>query len=98
MSSIGFSLNGILKANAYHLPLVHSEADFLHPIHHADEISVQLQVTRIGQNSFSISYRFLNSGESELALVHTVHVVKDPTTSESRPIPEDLRLRLEQFQ
>ena len=98
MSSIGFSLNSILDANVYQLPLVHSEADFLRPIHHADEICIQLQVTRVGQTSFSLSFRFLDSEDSELALVRTVHVAKDPETTKSRPIPEDLRKRLKMVQ
>jgi len=98
MSSIGFSLNSILDAKVYQLPLVHSEADFLRPIQHADEICIQLQVTRIGQTSFSLSFRFLDSEDFELALVRTVHVAKDPETAKSRPLPEDLRRWLKMAQ
>ena len=56
-----------------HFPVVHVEADFLHPLCLGDLTRVELRVAHLGRTSFGFSYRFLVDGEV-YATAQTVHV------------------------
>ncbi len=72
-----------------HFPVVHVEADFLHPLRLGDRTRVELRVDHLGRSSFSFAYRFLVGGEV-YASARTVHVAVEPGKG-SRPLPEVLR-------
>lgn len=96
MAEIGFELKSLIKENQ-HLPLIHTEATFLRPIRHGDKVSVHLQVATIGYTSFTVSYRFLDQNENELAKVETSHVLISPYKGERRALPDDLREALSSY-
>ncbi len=98
MGEIGFRLSKILADGAFHLPLVHSEADFLHPIRHDDEVQVCLWVEELGRSSFTIIYRFLDGEGGVLAHAKTRHVAVGRTSGVSIPINEELRSALASYQ
>ena len=79
------------------LPLVHSEADFLRPVRHGDRLQVSLQLERIGNSSFTVSYRFINAQKEEVARLKSTHVLLDPERHSPMNLPEALRLRLTEY-
>ena len=56
MTDIGFALTDLI-GNRRMLPLVHSEADFLLPVEHGDQLNINLQLERIGTTSFLTEFR-----------------------------------------
>jgi 1,4-dihydroxy-2-naphthoyl-CoA hydrolase len=79
------------------LPLVHSEADFLRPVRHGDQLLVELQLERIGNSSFTVRYRFINAADEEVARLKSTHVLLNPEGGSPMNLPEALRLRLTEY-
>lgn len=87
----GLSIRQAMDEKRYRIPVVHSDADYFHPIRLGDHLDVELEVSRIGKSSFTVEYRFRNERGEEAARVHTVHVVVDGEQCTSREIPPPLR-------
>jgi 1,4-dihydroxy-2-naphthoyl-CoA hydrolase len=97
MEDLGLGLRELLAEGAWGLPLVHCEADFLAPIRHRDQVRVELKVTRLGNSSFDIGYRFLNSAGLPLARAKTRHVLVDRAEGNPLPLPPMMRARLAEY-
>ena len=91
MQQIGCSLQALLAEDSYLLPLVHAEADYCRPLHHADRLKIELRLTRLGQTSFTLGYRVLAEDQTEHASLETVHVALDRTTQRPLSLPDSLR-------
>ncbi|MEA1888687.1 MAG: thioesterase family protein [Pseudomonadota bacterium] len=96
MSDIGFSLDKLIREKQL-LPLINSEADFQQPIRHGDNVSIQLQIKRIGNSSFTVNYRFLGQQNQQFATASTTHVYLDKDGRKSRALPEALRTELSKY-
>ena len=96
MAKIGFALAEMID-NRRMLPLVHSEADFLLPVHHGDRLSINLQLERIGTTSFTVRYTFLNQQGQDAARLQTSHVMLNPDDGKPRSLPDALRLALMRY-
>ncbi len=90
MAKIGFGLADMI-GNRSMLPLVHSEADFLLPVRHGEQLSVNLQLERIGTTSFTVRYSFLNPQGEESARLKTTHVMLNPEEGKPMTLPDALR-------
>ena len=97
MHSIGCSLQDLLAAGSYLLPLVHARADYQQPLHHADKLTIQIRLERIGETSFTLGYRVLGEDRAECACLQTVHAALDRKTQRPLPLPETLREALQRF-
>jgi len=58
--SCGLHYNEILSSHNIAFPLVHSEAQFIHPISYGDTVHCTITVPRIGKTSIHWHYEFRN--------------------------------------
>lgn len=92
MAKQGMELGTLIEGGT-RLPIVHAEADYLHPLRHGEDMTVELTVERLGNTAFTIGYAFRNNDEIR-AWAKTVHVFLDPSTQLPAPLPEAIRERL----
>lgn len=97
MRSIGCSLQALLAAGSYLLPLVHAQADYYQPLRHADTVKIQIRLQRLGDTSFTLGYRVLGEDKIECASLETVHAALDRNTQRPLPLPDTLREALRRF-
>ncbi|NNF07607.1 MAG: acyl-CoA thioesterase [Candidatus Eisenbacteria bacterium] len=79
-------------------PIVHSEAEFLRPLRHGDEIEVHAQVLRMGTKSWTWRFSIFREGdaENEPRVVGTItKVFVHMATMKSQPLEEDVRAKVE---
>jgi len=91
MQQIGCSLQELLAEASYLLPLVHAQADYHRPLHHADKLKIELRLKRLGQTSFTLGYRVLGEDQTEHVTLETVHTALDSTTQRPLTLPDTLR-------
>ena len=95
MSDIGHPLADIIHHEDYLLPLVHAEADYRQPLCHNETMTVELSVKTLGESSFTLHYRCVDSAGQLRAEVQTVHVVLNKATKSPQAIPDSLRCALQ---
>jgi YbgC/YbaW family acyl-CoA thioester hydrolase len=76
--------------------VVHSEANYLAPLHAGDRVKISVTVSRIGSTSFEFSYE-LYRDETQVGTGKTVHVVIDHKTHKKKQIPDSVRLSLQKY-
>ena len=94
MQHIGHSLQDMLAAGSYLLPVVHAQADYRRPLHHADKLNIELRLTKLGRTSFTLDYRVLVDNQTEHASLQTVHVALDRTRQGPQTLPAPLQAAL----
>ena len=95
MSAHHHSLADIIKDGTFLLPIVHAEADYKRPIHHSENITIELGIKNLGTSSFTIQYHLKDNEGGLRAVVETVHVTLDAAQHKPMPIPVSLRKILE---
>ena len=98
LQEIGYSLRRIIQQESFLLPIVHAESDYHQMIELEDEITIVLNVNRIGSTSFTLVYDYFLKNQELVGSVKTVHVCVDKTTLKKRPIPEELLQALKKYQ
>lgn len=91
------SMPGVRQAEATPTVVASLEVNYRRPVHHGEDLEVELTVTRIGTSSFSLEFR----GSQHAAVAvdgRTVLVSVDPDTGKSRPLAEHERHWLTLFQ
>ena len=91
------SMPGVRQAEATPTVVASLEVNYRRPVHHGEDLEVELTVTRIGTSSFSLEFR----GCQHAAVAvdgRTVLVSVDPDTGKSRPLAEHERHWLTLFQ
>lgn len=73
------------------------ELDFRSSVTELTTVDVWTSVVRMGESSFTMAYELRQSGEL-VAEAETTLVFVDPETRESRPIPEEWRERVREFE
>jgi 1,4-dihydroxy-2-naphthoyl-CoA hydrolase len=98
MASLGFALHLMIAppdpASTLALPIVHAEADYLSPLRHGDRMLIEITVAEVRIRSFSLDYRVAGAEGRTCARARTVHVRASHPTSDTAPLPDDLRLAL----
>lgn len=89
MSKIGFSLVDIIREKKYLIPLVHAEADYHIALGHGDNVTVLLNVEKIGTSSFTLVYVFMDEQGNDRAIAKTVHVVLNAQDKNKISIPDN---------
>jgi len=97
LEEIGYSLRRIIEQESFLLPIVHAESDYHQMIRVEDEITIVLNVDKIGRTSFTLVYDYFLENQELVGSVKTVHVCVDKTTLKKRPIPEDFQLALKKY-
>ncbi|MBW1677610.1 MAG: acyl-CoA thioesterase [Deltaproteobacteria bacterium] len=98
LEEIGYSLRRIIEQESFLLPIVHAKSDYHQMIKLEDEITIVLNVNKIGRTSFTLVYDYFLENQELVGSVKTVHVCVDKTTLKKRPIPEEMRQALEQYE
>ncbi len=98
MREIDQPLEKLLGEAEILLPLVHAEADYHRALHHAEVVTLEMVVESIGESSFCLLYRCMNSEGHCSATIKTVHVVRAAQTKQKAAIPANLRRGLMLYQ
>lgn len=73
----------------YAIPLIHTEADFFKPIKPGETITIEIEIEKIGTNSFTLNYNILNNNRLKTVIVKTAHVFVKKENFTKCPIPEE---------
>lgn len=95
MADLGISLDGVLAEGRYAIPIVHAEADYKRPLDHGAQVTVVVQIIKLGESSFVVDCDFRDAGGGSCATTRTVHVAIDRATGKTAAIPDAWRSRLE---
>ena len=88
-------LSTLLSDEAYIIPIVHAEADYLLPLSLSETISVELSLEQTGTSSFNLGYVIKNSKMETAVRLKTIHAVQLKDDGMTIPIPESIRQALE---
>jgi acyl-CoA thioester hydrolase len=78
------------------LVVAHAQAAFKAPARFEDELDLVWRVTRLGNTAMTTRIDIQRDGET-LVEGEMVHVYIDTGTNSSRPIPDDIRAKLEPY-
>ena len=90
-------MQGINPAQATSTVVASLELNYRRPVHHGEDLEVELSVSRIGSSSFSLEFRGTQRGIVAVDGL-TVLVSVRPDTGKSRPLAEHERHWLTRFQ
>ncbi len=97
-----FTRLGLAKPGEFPSPffiVAEAACQFKAPIQMDTTLVVQVRVSRLGNSSFDMEYRFFDeSGGAVLATGRTVQVTFDYTANRSVPLPEEWRAAMVQFE
>ncbi|WP_457667277.1 acyl-CoA thioesterase [Thiolapillus sp.] len=93
LADVGFSVKTILETGEYLVPLVHAEADYLHPMRLDDPVRVTVIAQTSGNSSLSFSYTFYKDSTC-CATAKTTHVFIDGHSRKPVSAPEMLLRKL----
>ena len=90
--SCGMHYNEVLSEHQIGFPLVHSEADFLHPLAYGDTVECTITVPRVGNTSISWRYEFHNQDGTLCWTADQVTVCVDMSDVKRKiPVPDWMR-------
>lgn len=91
LRAAGFDLPNELARGTLAMPLVHAEADYLHPLRFGDAVDVEIVGVRVGSRSFTVGYRVRLTSGQIASTGQTVHVCLDRATFKPVAVPEGMR-------
>ncbi len=71
---------------------------FRQRIHFPETVKVGVRVTRLGGSSFTIEYEIRNQSGELLVTAESVQVMYDYTAGRSKPVPEEVRKSIIEFE
>ncbi len=90
LDEAGLSVGRILADGALRLPVVALEAEFNRPIRVGERLQVELTVSRRGDHSYQVAYRFRDPAGQTKARAVTRHVALDGAGAGPVALPEPL--------
>ena len=90
LDEAGLSVGQILADGALRLPVVALEAEFVRPIRVGERLQVELTVSRRGDHSYQVAYRFRDPAGQTKARAVTRHVALDGAGAGPVALPEPL--------
>lgn len=91
LQAFSLSLKTMLDERNYHLPIVHSEADYKQFILLGDIILIEIYLEKQTQHTFSLNYTLLNQQSQLLASAQTIHISIDKKSLKKIKLPEEIR-------
>lgn len=88
---------GISDIDEFNAVLASLELDFRRSVTELTDVTVGVRVPRLGDSSFPFEYEIAADGET-VATGQSVQVVVDRESRESRPIPDQWRERIAEFE
>lgn len=95
VASEGLTFDQVFHKENYVFVIVHCEADYLSPLKVSDVLSIHLNVERIGDSSFTITYHIYKEDNTLVGTAKTVHVTLDSKARTKISIPKVLREKLQ---
>ena len=80
------------------VPIIKTNGEYLKPLKPGDEIKINLSVTLLKENSFELTYDWVNSAGEIMATARTVHVFVDKREWKKVSIPDEINKKLESHQ
>ncbi|MFK5984047.1 MAG: thioesterase family protein [Pseudomonadota bacterium] len=90
MQFASLPLTDLLATKHYHLPIIHSEADYKQAMRLGENIEIQLFLEKTSVYTFTLSYLLYNPKQVLLANAKTVHIAIDKTTHYKIPLPDEI--------
>lgn len=79
--------------------VAHVDADFLAPVYYPDEIVIETQVVKLGNKSFTLEQRAVNTRTHDVKCrCTTIMVCLDQTTKQSEQLPDFFRQGVKQYE
>ncbi|WP_436924060.1 acyl-CoA thioesterase [Halosimplex amylolyticum] len=88
---------GVDDIDEFSAVVVSLNVDFRSSVTEPSTVDVGIEVTSLGESSFTMAYELRQDG-ALVAEAETTQVFVDPETRESRPIPPELRERIHDFE
>jgi 1,4-dihydroxy-2-naphthoyl-CoA hydrolase len=89
LSEKKFHLMDLIRQGEFLLPVVHVEANYMHPLRVGDEVEMRLEVEKVGSSSFTLKTIFYLK-EMLVGDVRIVHVATSSETGRSIVLPQVL--------
>jgi len=93
---VGQRYDRLILGRRLGFPLVHSEVDFLDPLHFGDRLSVRVTCSKLGRSSLGLRYRFLRD-DTLCVDARMTTVCVDMDGLKPVPIPAEFRPSFEQI-
>lgn len=90
---IGLPFDKLFNENPYVFVIVHSEADYLHPLSVGDLLKIEMTIKRIGKSSIHFHFD-IKRGNDLVGRAETIHVCLDRNTRKKMDIPDSFKSRL----
>jgi 4-hydroxybenzoyl-CoA thioesterase len=87
----------LIQGRRLGFPLVHSDVDFVHPLHFGDRLTVHVTCFKLGRSSLGLRYRFL-AGETLCVDARMTTVCVDMDGLKPKPMPDEFRAAFEEIQ
>jgi 1,4-dihydroxy-2-naphthoyl-CoA hydrolase len=90
LADAGVELESLLGRLGVIIPIARSEASYLRPLQCGDRLRIEVQPTRLSDNTFAIDYTLYKAGrngEKRAAVVRTEHVCISTDSRERRSLP-----------
>ena len=97
MESLGLGFAELLKNKDYFFPIVHAESDFKSPLFVGDPIEIHVTLDNVGQTSFTLGFKILNTKHDVVGTAQTVHVAVDKKKHQKIPLPKEIRTKAEEL-
>lgn len=93
---VGQRYDRLILGRRLGFPLVHSEVDFLDPLHFGDRLAVRVRCSKLGRSSLGLRYRFLRD-DTLCVDARMTTVCVDMDGLKPVPIPAEFRPSFEQI-
>lgn len=93
---VGQRYDRLILGRRLGFPLVHSEVDFLDPLHFGDRLAVRVACSRLGRSSLGLRYRFVRD-DTLCVDARMTTVCVDMDGLKPVPIPAEFRPSFEQI-
>lgn len=96
LAAIGINLQDFFSGKTVAVPIVRTEADFLHPMFCGETYTVHLTPLQLTDSKFKLSYEiFPAEGNQPIGRATTIHICIDPQTRTRTELPTELARQLE---
>ncbi len=99
LRAVGFQYHEIVERHGFDPALVKATLEFKRAARFDEELQVCARVTAIGRTSFTMDFAITRAANDELVTsIQIVYVNFDKAAQTSRPVPENIRRRIEVFE
>lgn len=99
LRALGLQYHEMIEKQGFDPSLVKATLEFTRPARLDEELLIHARVSGIGRTSFTVDFEIVRqSGGELLTSARVVYVNFDKATQSSRPVPGEIRRRIEAFE